>query len=169
MNSRVSILLVTAAILIAVLVPSGVGQGYMNTPGIHSDAQREGWGRTVALPWVGWRNTWRNAFSTPQSAEYQWFWRAELLAVVIGVTLLVLLLVQRRWGEATYIGASTLLMTISTAFESGIRTTLVWFPLYLLLARLAQGRPWLRSALLWVSTPLMAVFAVAFTRGVWIG
>ena len=23
--------------------PSGVGQGYMNTPGIHTDAQREGW------------------------------------------------------------------------------------------------------------------------------
>jgi hypothetical protein len=135
----------------------------------YSDAQREGWGRTVAMPWVGWRNTWRSAFSTPQSAEYQWFWRAELLAVVIGVILLVVLLLQRRWGEATYVGASTLLMTISTAFESGIRTTLIWFPLYLLLARLAQGRPWLRAGLLWVATPLMVVFSVAFTRGVWLG
>jgi hypothetical protein len=134
----------------------------------YSDAQREGWGRSFAPPWVGWRNTWSNAFTIPQSADYEWFWRAELAAVVIGVALTVVLCLQRRWGEATFISANTLLMTVSTYYASGVRSVLVWFPLYLLLARLAVRRAWLGPTLVWCSAPLMAALAIGFTNGRWI-
>lgn len=134
----------------------------------YTDAQREGWGRTLAAPWVGWSATWHAAFNGSQTAAYQVFWVAELSAAVIGVLLTVVLVRQHRWGEAVYVGGNTLLMTVSTYYASGVRSVLVWFPLWLLLARTAVRRPWLSGLLLWTSAPLMAVGVLGFTTGAWI-
>ena len=41
-----------------------------------------------------------------QGAEYAWSFRAEILSVAVGLVLTVVLLVQRRWGEGTYVGLS---------------------------------------------------------------
>jgi len=134
----------------------------------YTDAQREGWGRTLAAPWSGWSSTWHAALNGSQSAAYQMFWIGELSAAVLGVVLTVVLVRQHRWGEAVYVGGNTLLMTSSSYYASGVRSALVWFPLWLLLARTAVRRPWLSGLLLWASAPLMAAAVVGFTTGAWI-
>jgi hypothetical protein len=131
----------------------------------YTRAMRENWGRTLALPWDGLVTTWRQAVSTDQGAAYRVFWWAELLAVAIGLALTVALLRSARWGEAAYVGGSTLVMSCSSYWASGVRGVLVWFPLYLWLARRPPG---VLAGYGWVCAPLMAVFVLAFTAGVWV-
>ena len=134
----------------------------------YTRAQREGWGRVIASPVTGWVNSWHQAFNGQQSSAFEWFWRAELAAAVVGVVLTVVLVRQRRWAEATYVGLTTLQMTATSYYASGVRVALLWFPLYLLLGRLAARREWVTPAYTWVAAPLMVVFVVAFTHGAWV-
>jgi hypothetical protein len=134
----------------------------------YAEAMRVGWHREIDWPWVGWRASWHAAFETSQSSAFTWFWRGEVAAVVLGVVLTVALMWSARWGEAAFVGAATLLMSCSNYFASGIRTMLVAFPMYLLLARVAARRPWVRPAYVWLCTPVMAAFVVAFTQGQWV-
>lgn len=131
-------------------------------------AQKEGWHRSLTSPFAGWANTWHQALNGHQAATFQWFWWAELAAVVLGVALVVVLLWQRRWGEATYVGLTTLQMSSTSFYASGVRVALVWFPLYLLLARLATRRTWVVPAYAWLGAPLMIGFVLAFTQGQWV-
>lgn len=131
-------------------------------------AQQRGWGRSLATPWDGWRTTFAAATAPHQPAAYAWFWRAELAAAVVGLVLTVVLVRQRRWGEATFVGANLLMMTCTSYYASGVRAVLVWFPLYLLLARLTRHRAWLHGALVWLMGPAMVAVSVAFVGGSWI-
>lgn len=131
-------------------------------------AMRAGWGRGTAWPWTGWQTTWQQAVNVDQSGQFRWFWRAELAAVVLGVGLTVALACGRRWGEASYIAGTTLLLASSSYWASGARAVLVWFPLYLALARLTARRPELAALILAVSAALMAVNVATFTAGGWV-
>jgi hypothetical protein len=161
-----------AAWLLAPLLPLLGFVGYLRARTGHWDAyaraMREGWHRDLAAPWTAIRTTWHSAFDLHQPAAFVWFWRAELLAVVVGVVVTVVLVRGRRWGEATFVGGSTLLMSCATYLASGVRAVLVWFPLYLLLGRVLARRPWAQTAYLWLSGALAAVFVVAFTSGQWV-
>jgi hypothetical protein len=130
----------------------------------YARAMRDHWQRGVDWPWAGLETTWHAALASDQGTAYQVFWCAELAAVAIGVLLTAVLLSQARWGEATYVGVCTLIMSCSTYWASGVRAVLVWFPLYVLLAR----RPRLLAPYLWLCAPAAAVFVLAFTRGVWV-
>lgn len=154
-------LLVPLAPVVAFLAYFQVRTGHWNA---YTRAMRDHWGRTLAAPWDGFLTTWRQALSADQAASFRVFWWAELAAVLIGVVLVVVLLRSRRWGEATYVGVSTLIMACSSYWASGVRGVLVWFPLYLALAR----RPRAFAPYLWVCAPLAVVFVVAFTSGVWV-
>lgn len=134
----------------------------------YTRGEKAGWHRSTAWPWVGWRTTWHAAFDGAQSSQFVWFWRGELVAVVVGVLLTVVLLRGRRWGEAAFVGAASVLISAQAYYASGIRTILVAFPLYLMLARAAQRWRWVVPAYLWVSAPVMAVLVVAFTQGAWV-
>ncbi|WP_322753342.1 hypothetical protein [Frankia sp. Cas3] len=131
-------------------------------------AMRVGWHRDIDWPWVGWRATWHGAFDASQSSAWTWFWRGEMAAVVVGVVLTVALVWSARLGEAAFVGVATLLMSSSNYYASGIRTILVAFPMYLLLARVATRCPWVRPAYIWLCAPVMAAFVVAFTQGQWV-
>jgi hypothetical protein len=135
----------------------------------YTRAMREHWGRGLDAPWNGLATTFRAASAANQAASFRVFWWAEMLAVLVGVVLTVVLLRgaragQARFGEATYVGVSTLIMACSTYWASGVRAVLVWFPLYLLLAR----RPRVLAPYLWVCAPAAVVFVVAFTGGAWV-
>lgn len=135
----------------------------------YTAAMREGWQRWTDWPWSGWKTTWGSAFpGSDASTNFTWFWRAELLAVVLGIVVTIALLHSRRWAEATFVGAATLLMASTNYYASGVRTMLVAFPFYLLLARLASRFPRAAPAYLWLSGPVMAAFVVAFTQGRWV-
>lgn len=132
-------------------------------------AMREGWHRWMDWPWSGWKATWDSAFPDAHgSTTFTWFFRAELLAVVLGVAVTIALLYGRRWAEATFIGTATLLMAATNYYASGVRTMLVAFPVYLLFARLATRFPRAAPAYLWLSGPIMVAFVVAFTQGRWV-
>jgi hypothetical protein len=49
------------------------------------------------------------------------------------------------------------------------RASLLWFPLWVLLARWSAGRRWLHLGYLAVAAPLMLVGGVTFTQGHWVG
>jgi hypothetical protein len=158
---EIVVLLLPLAPLIAFLGYFQVRTGHWDA---YTRAMREHWGRTVALPWDGLATTWQQAVNSDQATSFQVFWWAELLAVLIGVVLTVALVRERRWGEATYVLAGVGIMACSSYWASGARAVLVWFPLYLLLAR----RRAVLAPYLWICAPSAVVFVVAFTSGVWV-
>jgi hypothetical protein len=134
-----------------------------------SNAQREGWGRELTAPWTALRATVVAASRDTQRAEVAWSFGAEVLAVLVGVLLTAVLLRRRRWGEATYVGLSVAALATSTYYLSVGRATLLWWPLFLLLAAASERRAWVHPAYLALSAPLMALLVLTFTSGRWVG
>ncbi|HVW80038.1 MAG TPA: mannosyltransferase family protein [Mycobacteriales bacterium] len=133
------------------------------------DAQREGWGRAFTAPWKALHTSWSAAVSPVQGTAYEWSFRAEIAAVFLGLALTILLLVMHRWGEATFVGLQVAALASSAYYLSVARSTLLWFPLWLLLARASVRRPWVHKAYLATAPALMAVAVVTFTSGRWVG
>ena len=134
-----------------------------------SHAQEEGWQRRFTLPWDALSTTLDAARNLDQGAEYTVNWWAEIAAVAVGVALAAVLLLLRRYGEATYVGLSVAALATSTFYLSVARATLLWFPLFLLLASAARTRPWVHTAYVTVCAPLMALLVLTFTSGRWTG
>jgi len=132
-------------------------------------AQVQGWDRQLTLPWETLATTWTAARQPAQGAEYAWSWHAEILAVLLGVVLTAVLLRRRRWAEGVYVGLSVAALATSSYYLSVARATLLWFPLWLLLAEAAQRRRWVHPAYVWVCAPLMALGVLTFTSGRWVG
>ena len=132
-------------------------------------AERDGWGRSLTAPWTALHTSWNAAFSPTQGAGYEWSFRAEILAVFLGVALTIVLFVLRRWGEATFVGLQVVALACSAYYLSVARSTVLWFPLWVLLARWSVRREWLHRAYLAVAPALMAVGVVSFTSGRWVG
>jgi hypothetical protein len=103
------------------------------------DAQVTGWDRHGAWPWQGLAAAWHQV-QQPASAHLLVSRWADLLAVLAGIALVAALVRLRRWAEATYLALSVAVLVCSTTLVSAPRYTLTWFPAYLLLAELAQGR-----------------------------
>ena len=134
-----------------------------------TNAQREGWGRELTAPWTALRTTLDAARNDAQRAELAWSFGAEVLAVLVGVLLTFVLVRRRAWGEATYVGLSVTALATSTFYLSVGRATLLWWPLFLLLAAAGERRPWVHTAYLAVGAPLMALLVLTFTAGRWVG
>ncbi len=131
-------------------------------------AQAGTWGRHLTSPLQSLSATW-DAARNSVGPEYQWSFRAEIVAVFVGLVVTVVLLVRREWGQATYLGLSVGALATSTYYLSVARATLLWFPLWILLAQLAGRRPWVHIVYVTVATPLMAVGVLTFTAGRWVG
>jgi hypothetical protein len=157
----------------APLVPVALFVTYLHGRTGHWDAyqraQEAGWSRHTASVVAGFRNMLDLANNGHTAAQYAWSWRAETLAVVGGAVLCVVLLCLRQYGEATFVGLSALLLGAQNYYASSVRAALVWFPLYLLLARATARRDWLHHLVLAVSAPLMVVFVLTFNQGGWVG
>jgi hypothetical protein len=132
-------------------------------------AQELGWGRRTTPPWEALGTTVRAAFDGAQGAEYAWSFRAEIIAVAVGLVLTVALVRRRSWGEATYVGLSVGALATSTYYLSVGRATLLWWPLFVLLAVATARRPWLHTAYVALSAPVMALLVLTFTSGRWVG
>ncbi|WP_218566628.1 mannosyltransferase family protein [Vallicoccus soli] len=133
-------------------------------------AQQDGWYRRLTDPVEAWRTTWDAAFDDgPRPVAELLTFRAELVAVVVGVVLLAVLLRRRAWGEATYVGLQVAAFSTSTWFFSVPRATLLWWPLWVLLAAWTLRRPWALRAYLVLSVPLAVLWVTTFTTGRWAG
>lgn len=135
----------------------------------YQEAQEAGWHRHTASVVEGFKTVWANAGYGNQPAEWTWSWRAEMLAVLGGGLVFLVLLALHRYGEAAYVGSSALLLAAQNYYASSVRAALVWFPLYLLLARVTIRRGWLHQSVIALTAPLMIVFVLAFNQTKWIG
>ncbi|GAB2960524.1 mannosyltransferase family protein [Nonomuraea fastidiosa] len=129
-------------------------------------AQEAGWGRDFAWPWEAWRTTWRSAMG---SDDFAVAFRMEIAGAVVVVAALIWLLVLRRWSEAVYAGGQAAALMTSAYYLSIPRSLLLWFPLWVLLARVSARRPWLMALYVLISGPLMLVNTARFLSGAWAG
>jgi hypothetical protein len=132
-------------------------------------AQEQGWYRRFTDPVTAWNTTWDAAFGPNQSIGFQWMFRAELVAVLVGVALTGWLLYSRRWAESTYVGLQIVAFATSTWYFSVPRATLLWWPLWILLAQATLRRPQLLTAYLVVIAPLSVLLTAVFSVGRWAG
>ena len=100
---------------------------------------------------------------------FAWQFRADIAAVALGVALTVWLVRSHRWGEATYVGGQVAALATSSYYLSVGRATLLWWPLWVGVARLAARRPAAYTVYLAVATPLMVIGVAGFTTGRWCG
>jgi hypothetical protein len=129
-------------------------------------AQEAGWGRELVWPWESWAVTWQSALGEGEVAAA---FRMEIAGAVVAVAALVWLLVLRRWGEAVYVGLQAGALMASAYYLSLPRSLLLWFPLWVMLARLATGRQWVIVVYALVSGPLMVLNTARFLSGAWAG
>jgi hypothetical protein len=132
-------------------------------------AESRVWGRHFTWPWTALHTTWTGATASGQPADFAWQFRADIAAMALGVALTLVLVGMRRWGEGTYIGLQVAALATSSYYLSVGRATLLWWPLWVLLARAGARRRGIFAAYVAVSAPLMAVTVVGFTTGRWVG
>ncbi|MGC0417109.1 mannosyltransferase family protein [Embleya sp. AB8] len=133
-------------------------------------AQERGWYRQFHAPWVAWQHTWEGAFSQSRlTTTYALLFQAELVAMLVGLALVAVLVARRRWPEAVYVGLSLWALGTSYWYMSIPRASLLWWPLWILLARWSLRRPHVWTAYVCVAAPLATVLALAFASGRWAG
>ena len=132
-------------------------------------AQAEGWGRHFTWPVKALQSTWDAAHQPGMSSEFRWSYYAQIACVAVGLVVVAVSLARREWGEATYVGLSVAALATSTVYLSVERATLLWFPLWVLLARAAATRPWLKWGYVVLATPLMVSGVLTFHDGRWVG
>jgi hypothetical protein len=106
-------------------------------------AQSTGWVRELTTPWQSFLNT-IPAIVPGAYADHPWWaavFRAEVVSMVVGLAVTVWCLTRRLWAEAAWVGVQVLAFSLSYWFFSVNRATLLWFPLWILLARWGSWRP----------------------------
>jgi len=135
-------------------------------------AQEKGWAREFTWPWTSLVHTFEAAskghFAADRS-DWTWMFRAELVALFIGLLLLVWLVWRRSWGEAAWVAATVGAFSTSFWIYSLTRATLLWWPLWIGLAVMARRKPWLGRVYLALAIPLAAIWAAGFFTGRWSG
>ncbi|MEU8384331.1 hypothetical protein AB0C32_34800, partial [Streptosporangium sp. NPDC048865] len=85
----------------------------------------------------------------------------------------LVLLYLRRWSEFVYVGLQVGALLCSAYYLSVPRSALLWWPLFILIARAAGGpapwRRWIIVVYALVVGPLMALNALIFADGAWVG
>lgn len=127
------------------------------------------WTRHLTSPWHALSATWSAARDVTQPAPYAWAFGQEIVAVAVGLALTVLLVRHRRWAESVYVGLQVLAFALSSFYLSVGRGTLLWWPLWILLARESLRRRWVHAGYLAVAPAMMATYVIAFTGGGWVG
>jgi hypothetical protein len=106
-------------------------------------AQSTGWVRELTWPWQSFLNT-LPAIEPGAFPDHPWWaavFRAEVVSMVLGVLVTGWCLVRRMWAEASWVGVQVLAFSLSYWFFSVNRATLLWFPLWMMLAAWGTWRP----------------------------
>jgi hypothetical protein len=132
-------------------------------------AQQAGWDLHLVTPVQALKTTWWAAFRHPFSAADAFEFQLELAAMAAMVLATLAFLWWHRWPEAVYCGLAVLTLGTQTWYQSGPRTLLVLFPIWIALAGLDARQPWIRYVYLGVSAPLAAVVGLLFLSHQWAG
>lgn len=132
-------------------------------------AEARVWGRRLTAPWTSLQTTWQAVGGTWQAGtrDYSVQFAADIAAVVLGVALTAYLLWRRRYGESTYVGLQVAALITSSYYLSVGRATLLWWPLWILVARAFTRSRVALAAYVVVATPLMVAMVVGFTAQDW--
>lgn len=131
-------------------------------------ANRKGWNLWADWPWTALKSTWRGAYEYADgSGAYAWSFQLELVCTIAAAVLVLVLLAQRSWAQGCYCGLVLASMVFTNTQQAADRGFLVCFPLYLVLARAAERRPWIGNAYLWASAPIAVILAFLYTAGIW--
>jgi len=140
------------------------------------DAQTAGWARGFAWPWEALRHTLEvlEPGEYADHPEWHWVFLAEIISMAVGLLVTAICLVQRRWAEATWVGVQLVAFATSYWFMSVNRAVLLWFPLWILVGRILEGRDRLpvwrvvvNTVLVLVALAVQAVWAWLFFTGRW--
>ena len=132
-------------------------------------AQSTGWVRQLTTPWQSFLNT-IPAIVPGAYADHPWWaavFRAEVVSMVVGLGVTVWCLSRRLWAEASWVGVQVLAFSLSYWFFSVNRATLLWFPLWIMLARWGTWRPASRGAAVLHRVVVVAAFALSCVLLVW--
>lgn len=127
-------------------------------------AQSTGWVRQLTWPWDSFRHT-LPAIAPGAFADHPWWadvFRGEVVSMALGLLVTVWCLARRQWAEASWVGVQVLAFSLSYWFFSVNRATLLWFPLWVMLARWGEWRPAHPA----VRTTHRALVVVAFAASV---
>jgi hypothetical protein len=116
-------------------------------------AQSTGWVRELTWPWQSFLNT-IPAIVPGAYADHPWWaavFRGEMVSMAVGLLVVVWALVRSvrllragerpLLGEAAWVGVQVLAFSLSYWFFSVNRATLLWFPLWIMLAEWVRRTP----------------------------
>jgi hypothetical protein len=103
------------------------------------EAEEAGWDRSTVAPWEGLRVAW-HAMTGTDDFLLAASRAGDIAAVLFGVAAVGLLAWRRRWPEVVYVGLSVGVVLCSTLWVSSARYALTWFPAFVALATLGEGR-----------------------------
>jgi hypothetical protein len=134
-----------------------------------STALRKGWGLHLSTPFQAARMTWWAAFQHAFSASTAFEFQLELGVLAAMLLAALAFACWLRWPEAAYCGLAVIALGTSTWFETGPRTLVILFPVFIALAVLDTRRQWVRYLYFSVSGPLAVVLAMLYLSGQWAG
>jgi hypothetical protein len=158
--------------LFVLLVPAGllgylfVNQVVAGDPFAFLRLQRQGFGRTLDWPWMGYAEMWA-AFFRPGSSEAFVLRGQELLFATLILAGTVGAVVRLRASYAAWMIVNALLVMSFTYPWAVPRYALILFPLHLLMAR-AGRRPLAFALMAAWALMFLAFFSSVFVRGFWV-
>lgn len=137
---RTALLLVPAAVIGAYVLYLHHLTGSWNA---WYTAQSTGWVRGFTPPWRSFLHTipaiTPGAF--PDHPGWAWVFRGEVVSMALGLVVTAWCLARRMWAEAAYVGVQVLAFSLSYWFFSVNRALLLWFPLWIMIARWGTWQP----------------------------
>lgn len=106
-------------------------------------AQSTGWVRELTWPWQSFLNT-IPAIVPGAFPDHPWWaavFRVEVVAMAVGLLVTGWCLARRLWAEASWVGVQVLAFSVSYWFFSVTRATLLWFPLWMMVASWGEWQP----------------------------
>jgi mannosyltransferase PIG-V len=106
-------------------------------------AQTTGWVRQLTWPWESFLNS-IPAILPGAFPDHPWWaamFRAEMVSMALGLVVTGWCLSRRLWAEASWVGIQVLAFSLSYWFFSVNRATLLWFPLWMMVAAWGNWRP----------------------------
>lgn len=129
-------------------------------------AQKEGWGREYVGPVASFLNTWRT-WEGDYFTNWMFAWRVEILAALIGLTIVIWALMKAEWGFAAYMGSGLAALITSAWYYSIPRMLLTWFPIMLFLSEYSKRREPRHEVVLLALAPFAGLGVILFTHNIW--
>ena len=124
------------------------------------------WSKKLTYPWVGIASTIR-AMGASDPVYAHLVGVQEFLFIIIGLVGVIWCWRRLRPSYAVWMTLNWLLVTSTAFIQSTPRYVLSFFPLFILLARFADERPWWGAVITIWSLVSFALFAGQFAQGYW--